>query len=75
MEIKEDTQVVGYRKLSEKDIAVVNDIKSMAVQIGDLIKQLQSNKDFDSRWIEVGKIDVQKGFMALTRAVTQPTTF
>lgn len=74
---KEDkkSQVVGYRQLSEKDIATVNDIKCMAVQVGNLVDQLLSDSNFDSRWIDIAKTNLQVGFMELTRAVTQPTTF
>jgi hypothetical protein len=29
----------------------------------------------DQRWVSMGATDLQTGFMALTRAVAQPTTF
>ena len=29
----------------------------------------------DQRWVTIGATDLQTGFMALTRAVAQPTTF
>lgn len=29
----------------------------------------------DARWLAIAKTDLQKGFMFLTRAVAQPTTF
>jgi len=29
----------------------------------------------DQRWISIGATDLQRGFMALTRGIPQPTTF
>lgn len=29
----------------------------------------------DQRWVSIGATDIQKGFMALSRAIAQPTTF
>lgn len=29
----------------------------------------------DKRWANIAKTDLQKGFMALTRAIAKPTTF
>jgi hypothetical protein len=42
--------------------------------------QIQTNDGWhgstiDQRWVSVGATDLQTGFMALTRAVAQPTTF
>ena len=40
-----------------------------------LIEALNLNKDYDRRWITVGKTHLQEGLMALTRAVARPETF
>jgi hypothetical protein len=29
----------------------------------------------DQRWISIGATDLQRGFMAITRGIAQPTTF
>lgn len=65
----------GYRQLSQVETDLINEIKNMASQVGDLVTKLTLDGDLDQRWIALGKTDLQRGFMALTRAVAQPTTF
>lgn len=67
--------IKGYRELTEEDIALMNKIKDQASQVGELVKELSTSLETDKRWVNIGQTDLQKGFMALTRAVAQPTTF
>lgn len=88
--------IKGYRDLSAEEIALMNEIKAMAVQVGELVAKVEShvhvqwdsasdNMDeeectrlFDADsigWQMRAKNDLQDGFMKLTRAVAQPTTF
>ncbi|MFW9602504.1 MAG: hypothetical protein ACMV1B_09305 [Prevotella sp.] len=53
----------------------MNKAKSLAVQVGELVEEIQSNSLTDKRWASIGQTDLQKGFMSLIRAVAQPTTF
>lgn len=69
-------KIAGYRELNEKEIAAINDIKHAAEQIEILIESLAARPiNIDARWLAIGKTELQQGFMALTRAVAQPTTF
>ena len=69
-------KVIGYRELTEEEIAAMNEIKRVAEEVGDLVDQLKGVAHTpDLRWVAIGVTDLQKGFMALTRAVAQPTTF
>jgi hypothetical protein len=69
-------KIHGYRELNEKEIAAINDIKHAAEQIEILIESLVARPiNTDARWLAIGKTELQQGFMALTRAVAQPTTF
>lgn len=69
-------KIHGYRELNEKEIASINDIKHAAEQIEILIESLVARPiNTDARWLAIGKTELQQGFMALTRAVAQPTTF
>lgn len=69
-------KIHGYRELHEKEIAAINDIKHAAEQIEILIESLVARPiNTDARWLAIGKTELQQGFMALTRAVAQPTTF
>lgn len=64
-----------YRELNSNEIALMNKIKSKAAEIETLVNELESLPDTDKRWIEIGKTDLQTGFMALTRSVAKPTGF
>lgn len=68
-------KIKGYRDLSSEEIALMNDTKSKAEDIGKLIDVLNENPSIDKRWLAIAKTDLQKGFMALVRSIAQPTTF
>lgn len=68
-------KISGYRQLSEEDAARINEIKTFGETIGVFIDTMRTNPDFDQRWVSIGQTDLQKGIMALVRAVAKPTGF
>ena len=68
-------KISGYRELTEHEIALMNQIKKHGEALGDLVEQLSTTTGLDQRWVSIGATDLQKGLMALTRGVAQPTTF
>ena len=68
-------KITGYRELEQHEIDAMNAVKEMAKQVGELFEKLDSTSGLDQRWIAIGKTNLQQGFMALTRAIAQPTTF
>ena len=68
-------KISGYRELAEHEIALMNQIKKHGEALGDLVEQLRTTTGLDQRWVSIGATDLQKGLMALTRGVAQPTTF
>ena len=68
-------KISGYRELTEHEIALMNQIKEQGEALGDLVEQLRTTTGLDQRWVSIGATDLQKGLMALTRGVAQPTTF
>lgn len=74
-------KITGYRELSQAEIDLMNKIKALAAQAGDLVNDMRASdavdteQGLDQRWISIGATDLQTGFMALTRAVAKPTTF
>ncbi len=72
-------QIKGYRELSQEEIDIMNKIKEKAAEVGDLCDALVVSTHAvnppDPRWVAIGKTDLQKGFMALTRAVAKPDFF
>lgn len=81
-------QITGYRDLSTEEIALMNEIKAESVRLGELCAKLKRcaagqlipgdpalARQIDGRWVAIGTTDLQTGFMALVRAVAQPSTF
>ena len=68
-------KIIGYRELSKEEIFVMNKIKHEATDVGELILDLNDMESVDKRWLAIAKTDLQKGFMALTRAVAKPESF
>lgn len=68
-------KIVGYRELSELEIDLMNQVKELGKDMGNLVELLQHESTLDQRWISIGKTQLQQGLMALTRAIAQPTTF
>jgi hypothetical protein len=67
--------IKGYRDLSQEEIAIMNDVKNKAEDIGKLIEILRGMNSIDQRWASIAQTDLQKGFMALIRSIARPTTF
>lgn len=74
-------QIKGYRDLSQDEIDAMNKIKEKAQEVGELCDAIANLEDSqgkgttDARWLAIGKTDLQKGFMALTRSVAKPDFF
>ncbi len=72
-------KIKGYRELNEEEVALMNEIKEKAAEVGKLVDKLNSNSvrnsPLDYRWIAIGKTDLQQGFMALTRSIARPEFF
>ncbi len=67
--------IKGYRDLTEAEIALMNDVKSLAATVGEMIDRMRLTMGVDQRWVSIAQTDLQKGFMAAVRAVAQPTSF
>lgn len=68
-------QIKGYRELSQQEIDLMNQIKSIGAELGELVSKLRAVDGLDQRWVNIGQTDFQTGLMALTRSVAQPTLF
>ena len=75
METMIQPKVTGYRQLTEAEVALMNEGKALAVQVGEWIERLKADKSLDQRWVAIGATDLQKGFMCALRGIAQPTTF
>jgi hypothetical protein len=68
-------EIKGYRELNESEIATMNEIKAKGAELGELVAKLRATEGLNQRWVSIGATDLQRGLMALTRAVAQPTFF
>lgn len=68
-------KIKGYRELNQAEIDLMNKIKSAGVFLSELEAELRGNPEVDQRWVSIGITDMQKGLMALTRAVAKPDFF
>lgn len=68
-------KITGYRELTENEIILINKVKALAEEVGATVESFTGSTIIDQRWLAIAKTDLQKGFMALTRSVAQPTTF
>lgn len=68
-------KITGYRELTQEEIAMMNEAKELANQVGELVERMQANDTLDQRWVSIAKTDLQKGFMSLVRSIAQPNSF
>lgn len=68
-------EIKGYRELNADEIALMNEIKTKGAELGELVYKLKHAEGIDQRWVAIGMTDLQRGLMALTRSVAQPTFF
>jgi hypothetical protein len=68
-------KITGYRELSVDEIASINDVKNLAIDVDTLLENLWGHPTYDQRWLAIAKTQLQQGFMAAIRAVARPTTF
>lgn len=74
-------KITGYRQLTQAEVALMNEGKALAEEVGAYIEKLRSQmtpegeRALDQRWISIGATQLQQGFMAVIRGIAQPTTF
>lgn len=69
------SKITGYRELSEEEIANMNAVKEHGKRLGELVASMRESEALDQRWVSTGATDLQKGLMALTRAIAKPDFF
>lgn len=74
-------KIKGYRDLSQEEINFMNEIKDAGELLGNLLDTIETynaesgNHAIDMRWLNIGRTDLQKGLMSITRAVARPDSF
>lgn len=66
-------KVYTYRPLPADTIDLVNIFKIDEEKALRHLDQLEERDDIDKRWLAVGRTRLQEGYMAIVRAIFQPT--
>jgi len=64
--------VAGYRPQGDDRVALVNRNKEIEERVLRILDELKTMPEVDPRWLATGRTDIEKGFMAVNRAVFQP---
>lgn len=64
--------IAGYRPQSPENIALGNANKLIEEQVLRVLDGLAGRPEIDKRWLAIGRTDIERGFMAVNRAVFQP---
>jgi len=64
--------VKGYKAQPASAVATVNLHKEMEEQLLRIIDAYKKNPAVEKRWLNIARTDLEKGFMALNRAIFQP---
>ena len=70
--------IKGYRELNAQEIALINDIKKLGMELkmmSNRLKNTTDNVSIDPRWQQLGEDELQKGLMSWVRSVAQPEGF
>lgn len=74
-------KITGYRDLTQDEIDLMNKVKDKAEEVRKLLSEIEGvhadtgQHPIDMRWLNIGKTDLQKGFMALVRSIAKPESF
>jgi len=64
--------VAGYTQQSQQRVDQVNEHKRLEERLLRVMDDLRRSGSVDPRWLAIARTDLEKGFMALNRAVFQP---
>lgn len=65
--------VAGYRAQTQEKVDIVNEHKFTEERLLRIIDQQHSDGILDGRWASIAKTHIEQAFMALNRAVFQPS--
>ena len=72
---KKQQKLNGQRQLTEEEVMLINEVKSVGNALGDLLGKLKQRGGLDQRHISIGTTDIEKGFAMVIKGIARPTTF
>jgi hypothetical protein len=67
--------VVGERELTSQDVAAINHVRRVGIEIGAVLAEMAHYPGIDRRWLAIAQTNLQLGFMAAERAIHKPEKF
>jgi hypothetical protein len=64
--------VAGYRPQDDGAVARVNAWKLVEESVLRGLDELADRSDVDKRWLQIGRAEIEKGFMAVNRSIFRP---
>ena len=68
-------EVIGYKHLTDEQKELMNRVKALGNELGDLLDDLYANEETDKRSLAIAKTEIQTGLMWANRAIAKPSTF
>ena len=65
-------KISGYRELSQFEIDLMNEAKSLEARWNGFIDRLREHKVFDQRQVSIAATDGEAAFMRAVRAIARP---
>ncbi|MGY4333160.1 hypothetical protein ACVWWG_007577 [Bradyrhizobium sp. LB7.2] len=65
--------VAGYQPQSDAKVSAVNVNKRLEEEVLRRIDALEQTPGIDRRWLAIGRTQLEQAFMAINRAVFQPS--
>lgn len=73
MEDHKGLPVAGYQPQSDAKVSLVNENKKAEELVLRQLDKLNGSPAIDQRWLVIGRTHIEQGFMAINRAVFQPS--
>lgn len=64
--------VPGYRAQETRAVEIVTSNKHAEEFVLRMLDDLAQDPDVDKRWLAIGRTEIERGFMAVNRAVFKP---
>lgn len=72
MKKHEGLPVAGYQPQDQEAIDMVNNNKNAEELILRMLDNYAEHKNIDKRWLAIARTDIERGFMAMNRAIFNP---
>ena len=64
--------IQGYTPMTQATVDLINTVKRAEQTVLEIVRNLADDADVDPRWLAIGRTDLEKGFMAVTRSIARP---